>query len=104
MEKALTALLSTRSPRIGHQELLGALSALPTMGYVHWHRSYSTRMVTAEYATSIMALLAWAKRAMTDDGFATEQIYQALPSCWGSHRPAGGDTGHILRAVRHGRR
>lgn len=76
MENALTALLSTRSPRIGHQELLGALSAAEE-GF----RTLAQVVFDLEgdrgIRDRVMALLAWAKRAMTDDGFATEQVYQA---------------------------
>jgi hypothetical protein len=73
---ALSALISTRLPGVGHQEILKALAdaddgirALARIIFQHG-TEHGVR-------DRIMALLAWAKRAMADDAFASEQVYQA---------------------------
>ena len=76
VEKALSALLSTRLPSIGQQEILEALAGADEGLRAH-ARAIFDPGPERTMRERIMALLAWAKHAMADDTFATEQIYQA---------------------------
>lgn len=76
VEKALSALISTRLPRIGQQEILEALAGAGEGLRAHARVIFEPGPERS-MRERIMALLAWAKHAMADDPFATEQIYQA---------------------------
>lgn len=75
VEEALSELISTRLPRIGQQDIIEALAAADE-GIRTYARAIFDTGPECSMRDRIMALLAWAKHAMTDDTFATEQIYQ----------------------------